>query len=64
MGAAIAWFVPFVVEHALGRDPFEQPMCRRVTERTVVPEQDQSPGRHLAPRRRPVMVEHLFERRP
>ena len=64
VGAALARLVFLAVADTLDRDPLEQPVRGGVAECAGVLEQNQLPGGHLAARRRTVVVEHLFERRP
>ena len=49
------------IDDARNAHPLEQPMRRRIAERTRMSEHDEPPSRHLAPRGRAVVVPHALE---
>ena len=64
MSAALVRIVDLAIVDTLDCDTIEQAVGGRVAKRTVVLEQDQSSRRHLAARRRSVVIKHLLQSRP
>ena len=65
VGVVDQWQLVFIAfEHPPDVDRIEQPLGRRVAQGAVVAEDDQLAGGHLAPRRRPVVVEHRLQGAP